>query len=415
MNFGQNILRAGIAARLHGKILATRNVAMAIAVSAGLSACQSAGLSGATDGLSGVDQGQQNITLTADPKGEVFGQGDVRLTLLVPKTAPGNAAAIANEIRNGALLALQDFGQGKIQLVIKDTKGQAAEAQGTASEAVSEGSTAIIGPLFASSVTAASAVAQPAGRTMIAFSNDTNVAKRGVYLLSYTQQADTKRMMNYALSLGKRSIYAFLPNDAVGTLQETVLREVAGQAGANIQLIKYDRSGPAIETAARSAAIPIASADAIYIPDGGQIPSAILSSLKRAGVSLAGKQILGSGQWESVKFDSPDLEGALYTGRDISKFAPFANRYQTAYNAQPGVFAALGYDAITLAASLVGSKGPAAAFQPASLEDRRGYSGINGIFRFKPDGTSERGLAVYKVTGGTGRPESPAPTSFSGT
>jgi hypothetical protein len=221
-------------------------------------------------------------------------------------------------------------------------------------------------------------------------------------------------MVNYALSLGRRNIHAFLPLGSVGNLQEAVLRQISGQAGANVQITKYDRSGEAIDAAVRDSASLLANADAIYIPEGGQIPEVILSGLTRSGVNLGGKQILGSGQWESVKFGNPSLEGALYTGRDVNNFAAFASRYQTTYNTQPGLFAALGYDAITLVASLIKNKGESQAFQPASIEDRRGFAGINGIFRFGPDGTAERGLAVYKVTGGAGRPESPAPTSFSG-
>lgn len=386
---------------------------VAVIAALGLVSCQSANLGSATDGL-GDDTQQQSIVLDPNPQGEVFGQGNTRVTLLVPKTAAGNGASVANEIRNGALLAMQDFGQQTIQLVIKDTKGQAADAQGAASEAISEGSSAIVGPLFSGAVSAASAVTQPAGRVMIAFSNDTSVARRGVYLLSYTQQADTKRMINYALAAGKRNIHAFLPNSAIGTIQEGVLREIAGSAGVNVQISRYDRSGPAIEQTVRDAAVTLASADAIYIPEGGQIPEVMLSSIRRVGVPLEGKQVLGSGQWESVKFGNPVLEGALYTGRDITNFASFAARYQTAYNAQPGVFAALGYDAITLVTTLVQQKGPQAAFQAAALEDRRGYAGINGVFRLLPDGTTQRGLAVYRVSGGRGVPESPAPTSFSG-
>ena len=389
-----------------------RNIVLAGLAGLAVTACQSGNLGTATEGLGTTTQ---QVALDPNPKGEVFGQGATRVTLLVPKTAAGNAASVASEIRNGALLAMQDFGQSTLQLVIKDTKGQAADAQAMASEAIAEGSSAIVGPLFSSSVNAASAITQPGGKTMIAFSNDTSVARRGVYLLSYTQQADTRRMINYALSLGKRNIHAFLPNTAVGTLQEGVLRELAGGAGANVQISKYERSGPGIEQAVRDAAVPLATADAIYIPEGGQLPSVILSSIKRVGIPLDGKQVLGSGQWESVKFGSPELEGALYTGRDVRNFSAFSDRYQGAYNVKPGVFAALGYDAVTLVSSLVKTKGPQQAFTASAIEDRRGFAGINGIFRLQSDGTSQRGLAVYRVSNGSGAPESPAPTSFSGT
>lgn len=377
-----------------------------------LAACQSANLGLDTENLREETAGLPQ--LTPNPKGEVFGNANVRVSLLIPKSAPGNAASVANEIRNGALLAMQDFGQDTLQLVIKDTKGQAAEAQQAATDAVSEGSSAVLGPLFSSSVTAASAITQPADRAMIAFSTDASVAKRGVYLLSYTPQADTRRMINYAIGQGRSNIHAFLPQNAEGTLREAVLRQIVGERGGNVTVTTYERSGPGIETAVAEAVATINSADAIYIPEGGQIPSIVLSGLSRAGAQIRGKLVLGSGQWESVKFGDPNLEGAVYTGRDVTNFVSFANRYEATYGNKPGVFAALGYDAVTLAATLIKSKGPEKAFSSAVIEDRRGYSGINGIFRFKADGTAERGLAIYQVTNGAGQPVSPAPTTFSG-
>ena len=48
---------------------------------------------------------------------------------------------------------------------------------------------------------------------------------------------------------------------------------------------------------------------------------------------------------------------------------------------------------------------------PASLTQGAGFAGVNGIFRFTPEGTNERGLAVrdqqVEVI-------SPAPTTFGG-
>ena len=95
------------------------------------------------------------------------------------------------------------------------------------------------------------------------------------------------------------------------------------------------------------------TADSLYIPDGGPVPNIILSSPKKNGLKTAGKQILGSGSWESVKTSDPLVDGALYPGRDISNFTAFSSRYEAAYNAKPGVQAALGYDAVTLASELI--------------------------------------------------------------
>jgi branched-chain amino acid transport system substrate-binding protein len=41
-----------------------------------------------------------------------------------------------------------------------------------------------------------------------------------------------------------------------------------------------------------------------------------------------------------------------------------------------------------------------------------GFAGIDGVFRFRADGTNERGLAVMRVTGSGGQVIAPAPRSF---
>ena len=42
----------------------------------------------------------------------------------------------------------------------------------------------------------------------------------------------------------------------------------------------------------------------------------------------------------------------------------------------------------------------AAAFHRPVLTNPSGFAGIDGVFRFKPDGTNERGLAVMRVAAG---------------
>jgi hypothetical protein len=48
------------------------------------------------------------------------------------------------------------------------------------------------------------------------------------------------------------------------------------------------------------------------------------------------------------------------------------------------------------------------------LTNPSGFAGIDGIFRFKPDGTNERGLAVMRVTPSGAQIISPTPRSFTG-
>jgi ABC-type branched-subunit amino acid transport system substrate-binding protein len=380
-----------------------------------LAACQSG--SNVTNGLPGSTASQQASqvaqALTPNPAGEVIGSGNVRVALLVPSSIPGGAAAVAKELRNGAAMAAKDFGGGRVQLVVKDTAGQAAVAQTKASEAIKEGASLILGPLFAANVSAASGITLPANIVTVAFSTDTTVARRGVYLFSYTPQEDTKRIISYAGSLGRRSIAAFLPNNAEGLLRERVLREMAAKNGFQVNVVKYDRTPAGIAAAATQGAGIAQTSDTIYVPEGGTIPKLVLTGLKNSGTNLSEKTILGSGNWESVNTQDSVVSGAYYPGRDISKFNDFASRYQSLYGKRPGVNAGLAYDAMTLAAEFVRLRGNNTAFAPSNFENPNGFQGVNGAFRIRSDGTTQRGLAVYQIRGGAGTLAEPAVSRFS--
>ncbi|MEM9279100.1 MAG: penicillin-binding protein activator [Pseudomonadota bacterium] len=393
----------------------SKGIAALAAATVFLAACSSTD-GNVTRGLPGGNQVPSTAgnVLTPNPVGEVLGSGNVRVALLVPSTIPGGAAAVAREIRNGAEMAVQDFGQSRIQVVVKDTKGQAAEAQAKAGEALAEGTSLIIGPLFAANVSAASGVTLPANVSMLAFSTDTSIARRGVYLFSYTPQSDTARMINYASSIGRKSILAFLPRNAEGNLRGRILREMAGRNRINVTIKEYDRTPEGIEAILAEGVIDAQTSDSIYVPEGGPIPGLIVGGLRRNGADLTGKQILGSGSWESIDTSNANLNGAIYPGRDVSKFNGFADRYARKFGSTPGVQAALAYDAVTLASELVRLNGPTNAFRTANFESSRGFQGTTGAFRIRSDGTTDRGLAMYKIENGKGRLLEPAISNFSG-
>ena len=73
--------------------------------------------------------------------------------------------------------------------------------------------------------------------------------------------------------------------------------------------------------------------------------------------------------------------------------------------------ATLAYDAVALVAALVKTQGPQ-RFSETSLTNPSGFAGVDGVFRFRPEGTNERGLAVLRVAPAGGQVLSPAPHSF---
>ena len=62
--------------------------------------------------------------------------------------------------------------------------------------------------------------------------------------------------------------------------------------------------------------------------------------------------------------------------------------------------------------ALLSTGTPYHRFTNAALMDPNGFAGVNGIFRFNADGTSERGLAVLEVQSDGFHVVSPAPKTF---
>jgi ABC-type branched-subunit amino acid transport system substrate-binding protein len=340
----------------------------------------------------------------------VAGNGQVKVGLILPLSAAGNAGVAAQSMKNAAEMALAEFQNPNIQLLIKDDGGSPQGATQGAQQALSEGAEIILGPLFAASVPATAQVARARNVSVIAFSTDSSVAGRGVYLLSFLPESDINRIVEYASSNGKRSFAALLPDNAYGGVVEAAFKQAVPRRGGRIAVFeKYaaDRAAPA-----RTVAQALAQADALLLADDGESVVATAEALTAAGANLRNIQLLGTGLWDNPRvFASPSLQGGLFAAPDPSGFRGFSGRYRTRYGSEPVRTATLAYDSVALVAALARTQGPQ-RFSPEVLTNPSGFAGIDGLFRFRPDGTNERGLAVMRVGSGGSVPVAGSPKSF---
>jgi len=151
----------------------------------------------------GQQEGQAPVESQALPPG----QGAIRVALLLPLGAGGNAATAAQSMKNAADLALAEFGVTNIQLIVKDDRGTTQGAQAAVRAAIQEGAEIILGPLFSPAVAAAGQIARSRNIPIIAFSTDTNVATSGVYLLSFLPESDVDRIVSWIASLASPFVW----------------------------------------------------------------------------------------------------------------------------------------------------------------------------------------------------------------
>ena len=153
---------------------------------------------------------------------------------------------------------------------------------------------------------------------------------------------------------------------------------------------------------------------AVLVPVAPPLLSTALASLATNGLDGRAVQFIGTGVWDFPGVGAETmLRGAWYAAPDPARRADFERRFVSTYGRPPHRLATLAYDGVGLAGQLARMK-PGGDFSAEAITNPNGWSGVDGIFRFLPDGRSERALAVIEIQGDRGVVISPAPTTFAG-
>lgn len=341
--------------------------------------------------------------------------GAVRVALLLPLS--GTGATVGQGLRNAAELAVSQFEAPNIVLDVRDDLGTPDGARTAAQGAIRDGAELILGPLFAPTVQAAGQVAKAANRPMIAFSSDATVASRGVYLLSFLPENEADRVVDFAISRGKRSFAALIPDDAYGNVARTAFEQAVSRRGGRVVAIEnfpLDKARMQEPVAKIGAVVGGAApqADALFIPTRGDILPMVADYLRGANFNPQKVKPIGLGQWNDASvYRIPMLQGGWFAAPDSAGFNNFAQRYQQRHNSSPTRISSLAYDATSLVIALVRTQGPR-RFNEEVLTNPSGFGGADGIFRFRQDGTNERALVINEIRNGSAAVVSAAPKTF---
>jgi len=336
----------------------------------------------------------------------------VRVGLLLP-FSNGSAAtrALAQSMLKAAELALYDSHNQNIILLTADEGGSPDTAANGARSLLSQGAEIVIGPIFAQSVTAVAPIARDRGVPVIAFSTDRTVAGDGVFLLSFQPAAEVRRVVDFAAAQGRTKFAALVPQNTYGDrIAEAFRGEVTARGGQVTDIERFVPSPDGLSAPAKAALAT--GPDALLVAEGGTALRTDAPQLVAAGVDGNRIKLLGTGLWDDpANTHESALAGGWFAAPSPESDAAFESKYKAIFQASPPQLATLSYDAVALVALLSGGTAYH-RFTPAALADPNGFAGVNGIFRFAPDGTTERGLAVLGVAPDGFQTVSPAPTTF---
>jgi ABC-type branched-subunit amino acid transport system substrate-binding protein len=331
----------------------------------------------------------------------------VKVAVLVPLSAQGQPGVIGKSLKQAAELALFERDNPNLQLIFKDDKATPEGARLAAEEAIANGASIILGPLFAKSVAAVAPVARKAQVPVIAFSNDRQVAGNGVYLLSFQPAPEVERIVAYAASRGKQRFAALIPQDTFGRTVEPVFRSAVARAGGTVVALEsYPHGGSASAmleplraigaaiTAADAEGAPI---DALFVPGGQEQLDLVGRLLPQAQINTQQVKLIGTGGMDYPNAGRDiNLVGAWFPGPDPRGWTDFAQKFAKSYGQPPPRIASLAYDAVSMATALSGGA-DAQRYTQAAITRAGGFVGVDGAYRLLPDGTADRSLAIREV------------------
>lgn len=349
---------------------------------------------------------------------------EVRVGMLLPLS--GDQAAVGEDALRAAEMAIFDRGDSNVVLLPRDSGASASRAAEVTRSLVGEGAQLMIGPLYSEVV---SAVAdQSGGAPVLAFSNNASVARPGVWLLGFRPEEQVARVIAYARSQGATSFSGFGPNDAFGSLALASLRSAVSRVGGRLQSVETYAAGSQPSAGLVQPLIRAGRPDAVLVADGGVQARALAATVAyaRAGDTSDGdaapapppadvgvSRFLGTQRWlgDPQLGSEPGLSGSWLAAPSPDALDAFVQRFEDAFGAPPAdpVIASLAYDAAAMAAELSLSD---EGYSEETLTDPLGFYGASGVFRLRPDGLTDHGLAVLEVRPGGAVEIEGAPSSL---
>ncbi len=332
--------------------------------------------------------------------------GKHRVALLLPITGPDGD--VGRSIANATAMALIDTKNTKVSVQTYDT---ALGIDVAAKRALADGTMLILGPLRGDNVIEVANVARTRNVPIISFSNDIGVAGRNVYMLGHLPNQSVDRIVRYAKGRGLNRFAAIVPRNVYGQrANSNIATSVRDAGGSLVSIQEIDGSAASLNAAVQQLK-SAGQIDAVMIADTGKSAIATATALRSAGITA---RILGPELWniDTSIAGNAAMRGAWFASVSDGFFRQYASKYRARYSKTPLRLSSLGYDSILLVGKVAPDWKLGTTFPISNLTDKGGFIGLDGAFRFKSSGLSERMLEVQEVQRGQFVTIDTAPKTF---
>lgn len=361
-------------------------------------------------------------------------QKKIKVAMFLPFS--GKNKELAWSLFNSASLSVfENDINHKIEIIPIDSKENEGDIESSFQEIIDKKIKIVVGPIFNTSISAIEKKAKENGIFVISFSNNPSSIGKintngGIFIAGIMPETQIDKIVNFALDKDKKNFAVIAPNNSYGEMITNYLKKfVQNRDGNFITSEFYENSDKDIDRAVSrvisSFILPdsltvgknkikqnttITEFDKIYpqiilIPESGKILSKIVSSIKKQNTDEREFQLIGTSQWNEISTTNDiNLYGAWIPAPENEPFRNFEKNYYHHFNKLPPRISSIAYDLtyaiIEISKNKTDQKIKLSDFTEYSSKTKNGFEGLDGMFRFLPNGIIQRNLAVLQVSSG---------------
>lgn len=412
------------------------NIFLLTLIVVGLSSCQKqTGYDGSKSVMEGVFDFYENDIVNDYRR---HASDKLRVALLVPLSGP--IKPVGESILNVAQMSMFDNKKNNMILRVYDTNGTTFGAVKAMKEAIKDGTDVVVGPLFMSETKAIQKLARNNGILVFSLSNEQELINSdNIFVTGSIIEQEIQTLITYMMDNEDTYNYvALMPNTSFGATINKVLREIiTGKDGLLIKTDFYEHndknlmkkinelisfyeipktlydnfekkkleqklSGSKEELEFKVSDEEKIYPHSIFIAEGGKNAEQIanlLFVLQRGDKKI---QLIGTTKLDgddNILFN-PYLNGTIFVGANPEKYKKFSKNYYEMYRLKPIKITSMVYDLINILDLVYERVDNVYMPNKMKLLDPYGFDGIDGKFRFLPNGLVERKLYVLQFKDG---------------
>lgn len=347
----------------------------------------------------------------------------VKVAVLVPLS--GKSKELGAAIVNSITLSLFENDQNNdVELVLFDSKDDPSDALTAIKEIAAQNIKVVIGPIFSTSTQSIAKIAKDNNITLLSFSNNQDLMnKPSVFLMGFLPEQQVERIVSYSISRGKNNFAILAPNNQYGITFSSLIKTMVKKKDGNFitsglylnnsdldKTVKKTLDAYIISSRAASKGKAAANdgdkiyADVILVPESGSALFKAASSISKNNNNEREIQIIGSSSWDDAStLNDSNLIGAWFPAPAPEKYREFEKKYYQIYGKYPPRISSIAYDAIIAVIKTI----PQSRNRDLKASDfvnyrsnKNAFEGIDGTFRFLPNGLVQRNFAVLQVGSG---------------